>query len=46
MLLLGWVALATLAAQPVALLFLVSVQGTLSFALGGTLIARVLSWRQ
>ncbi|GAA2724955.1 MFS transporter [Actinocorallia aurantiaca] len=42
MLLLGWVALAILAAQPVALLLLVFVQGALSFALGGTLIARVL----
>ncbi|MEU4565558.1 Cmx/CmrA family chloramphenicol efflux MFS transporter [Micromonospora sp. NPDC023956] len=42
LLLLGWVALATLAAQPVALLLLVFVQGTLSFALGSTLIARVL----
>ena len=42
LLLLGWFALATLAAQPVALLLLVFVQGTLSFALGSTLIARVL----
>ncbi|WP_043536533.1 Cmx/CmrA family chloramphenicol efflux MFS transporter [Saccharomonospora cyanea] len=42
MLLLGWVALATLAIQPVALLLLVFVQGALSFALGSTLIARVL----
>jgi DHA1 family chloramphenicol resistance protein-like MFS transporter len=42
LLLLGWVALATLAAQPVALLILVFVQGALSFALGSTLIARVL----
>jgi len=42
LLLLGWVALATLAAQPVALLLLVFVQGMLSFALGSTLIARVL----
>ncbi|PWU56114.1 chloramphenicol efflux pump [Micromonospora sp. S4605] len=41
-LLLGWVAMATLAAQPVALLSLVFVQGTLSFAVGSTLIARVL----
>ncbi|MEU7589640.1 Cmx/CmrA family chloramphenicol efflux MFS transporter [Micromonospora sp. NPDC049230] len=41
-LLLGWVALTTLAAQPVALLLLVFVQGTLSFAVGSTLIARVL----
>ncbi|MER7894088.1 Cmx/CmrA family chloramphenicol efflux MFS transporter [Micromonospora sp. NPDC094482] len=42
LLLLGWVALATLAARPVALLLLVFVQGMLSFALGSTLIARVL----
>ncbi|MET8322916.1 Cmx/CmrA family chloramphenicol efflux MFS transporter [Micromonospora sp. NPDC005189] len=42
LLLLGWVALATLAAQPVVLLLLVFVQGMLSFALGSTLIARVL----
>ncbi|MEV4845438.1 Cmx/CmrA family chloramphenicol efflux MFS transporter [Micromonospora matsumotoense] len=41
-LLLGWFALATLAAQPVALLLLAFVQGALSFALGSTLIARVL----
>ncbi|GAA5193405.1 MFS transporter [Rugosimonospora acidiphila] len=42
LLLLGWVALAALAAQPVALLLLVFAQGTLCFALGSTLIARVL----
>ncbi|MFC0505135.1 Cmx/CmrA family chloramphenicol efflux MFS transporter [Micromonospora costi] len=42
LLLLGWVALAALAAQPVAFLLLVFVQGALSFALGSTLIARVL----
>jgi len=42
MLLLGWVAMATLAAQPVTFLVLVFVQGALSFALGSTLIARVL----
>ncbi|RKN26124.1 Cmx/CmrA family chloramphenicol efflux MFS transporter [Micromonospora musae] len=42
LLLLGWVALAGLAVQPVALLLLAFVQGTLSFALGSTLIARVL----
>ncbi|WP_328608681.1 MFS transporter [Amycolatopsis sp. NBC_00345] len=41
-LLLGWLALAVLAAHPVALLILVFVQGALSFALGSTLIARVL----
>ncbi|MDO3702815.1 MFS transporter [Micromonospora sp. C28SCA-DRY-2] len=41
-LLLGWVAMATLAARPVAVLLLVLVQGTLSFAVGSTLIARVL----
>ncbi|MFJ6676580.1 Cmx/CmrA family chloramphenicol efflux MFS transporter [Actinosynnema sp. NPDC091369] len=38
----GWVALAVAAEQPVALLVLVFAQGALSFALGGTLIARVL----
>lgn len=42
MLSLGWVTLAIAAAQPVALLILVFVQGALSFAVGGTLIARVL----
>jgi DHA1 family chloramphenicol resistance protein-like MFS transporter len=42
LLLLGWLALAVLAADPVALLILVFVQGALSFALGSTLIARVL----
>ncbi|MEU5990919.1 Cmx/CmrA family chloramphenicol efflux MFS transporter [Spirillospora sp. NPDC047418] len=42
LLLLGWAALGTLAANPVALLVLVFVQGALSFALGSTLIARVL----
>ncbi|MBO0678814.1 MFS transporter [Mycolicibacterium sp. S2-37] len=42
LLLLGWLALATLAAQPVALLVLVFVLGALSFAVGSTLIARVL----
>ncbi|WP_027943457.1 Cmx/CmrA family chloramphenicol efflux MFS transporter [Amycolatopsis taiwanensis] len=42
LLLLGWIALAALAAHPVALLGLVFVQGALSFALGSTLIARVL----
>ncbi|MGC5052445.1 Cmx/CmrA family chloramphenicol efflux MFS transporter [Micromonospora sp. DT48] len=41
-LLLGWVAMASLAARPMALLPLVFVQGALSFALGSTLIARVL----
>jgi DHA1 family chloramphenicol resistance protein-like MFS transporter len=41
-LLLGWVAVATVAAQPGALLVLVFVQGALSFAVGSTLIARVL----
>lgn len=40
--LLGWLALAVLAAHPVALLCLVFVQGGLSFALGSTLIARML----
>ncbi|MCO5998881.1 Cmx/CmrA family chloramphenicol efflux MFS transporter [Actinoallomurus rhizosphaericola] len=42
LLLLGWIALATLAAHPGALFVLVFAQGALSFALGGTLIARVL----
>ncbi len=39
--LLGWIALAVLAAHPVALLVLVLVQGVFSFTLGSTLIARV-----
>ncbi|MDH6624838.1 DHA1 family chloramphenicol resistance protein-like MFS transporter [Streptomyces sp. LBL] len=42
LLLLGWPALAVLADKPVALLALVFVQGALSFALGSTLITRVL----
>jgi DHA1 family chloramphenicol resistance protein-like MFS transporter len=42
LLLIGWPALAVLADRPVALLVLVFVQGALSFALGGTLITRVL----
>jgi MFS transporter, DHA1 family, chloramphenicol resistance protein len=42
LLLLGWLTMAALAASPVALLALVFVQGALSFALGSTLIARVL----
>lgn len=42
LLLLGWITLAILAARPVALLVLVFVQGALSFALGSTLITRVL----
>jgi DHA1 family chloramphenicol resistance protein-like MFS transporter len=42
LLLIGWPALAALADKPVALFVLVFVQGTLSFALGGTLITRVL----
>ncbi|MET7640721.1 Cmx/CmrA family chloramphenicol efflux MFS transporter [Streptomyces sp. NPDC005438] len=41
-LLLGWPALALLAERPVPLLLWVGVQGALSFALGGTLITRVL----
>lgn len=41
-LLIGWPALAALADVPVALFTLVFVQGALSFALGSTLIARVL----
>jgi len=42
LLLIGWPALALLADEPVALLALVFVQGALSFALGSTLITRVL----
>ncbi|MFF4912153.1 Cmx/CmrA family chloramphenicol efflux MFS transporter [Streptomyces tendae] len=42
LLLVGWLALAVLADRPVALLTVVFVQGALSFALGSTLIARVL----
>jgi DHA1 family chloramphenicol resistance protein-like MFS transporter len=42
MLLLGWIVLAILAAHPAALLILVFVQGVLAFAVGSTLIARVL----
>ena len=42
LLLLGWVTLAVTATSPFALLTLALVQGALSFALGATLIARVL----
>ncbi|MFB7997182.1 Cmx/CmrA family chloramphenicol efflux MFS transporter [Streptomyces sp. NPDC056002] len=42
LLLVGWPALAVLADNPVALCTLVFVQGALSFALGSTLITRVL----
>ncbi|MGW3268537.1 Cmx/CmrA family chloramphenicol efflux MFS transporter [Streptomyces sp. NPDC001056] len=42
LLLVGWPALAALAHRPVALLTLVFAQGALSFALGSTLITRVL----
>jgi DHA1 family chloramphenicol resistance protein-like MFS transporter len=42
LLLLGWVALARLAAHPVALLSLVFTQGALAFAVGTTLITRVI----
>jgi DHA1 family chloramphenicol resistance protein-like MFS transporter len=42
LLLIGWPTLAVLADQPVALLTLAFVQGALSFALGSTLITRVL----
>ncbi|WP_217250708.1 Cmx/CmrA family chloramphenicol efflux MFS transporter [Streptomyces sp. AC602_WCS936] len=42
LLLIGWPALAVLADEPVALFLLVFVQGALSFALGSTLITRVL----
>jgi DHA1 family chloramphenicol resistance protein-like MFS transporter len=38
----GWLALALLAAHPVPLLVLILVQGVLAFAVGSTLIARVL----
>ncbi|MFE6227984.1 Cmx/CmrA family chloramphenicol efflux MFS transporter [Streptomyces sp. NPDC057854] len=41
-LLAGWLALAALADRPAALLALLFVQGALSFALGATLIARIL----
>ncbi|MGW4821735.1 Cmx/CmrA family chloramphenicol efflux MFS transporter [Streptomyces sp. NPDC004227] len=42
LLLIGWPALAVLADEPVALFALAFVQGALSFALGSTLITRVL----
>ncbi len=42
LLLVGWPALAATADEPIALLALVLVQGALSFALGSTLITRVL----
>jgi MFS transporter, DHA1 family, chloramphenicol resistance protein len=42
LLLIGWPALAMLAEQQIALLALVFVQGALSFAVGSTLITRVL----
>ncbi|MEV6393418.1 Cmx/CmrA family chloramphenicol efflux MFS transporter [Streptomyces sp. NPDC051907] len=42
LLLIGWPALAMLANEPIALFTLVFVQGALSFALGSTLITRVL----
>ncbi|BCI53254.1 hypothetical protein NIIDNTM18_25320 [Mycolicibacterium litorale] len=42
LLLLGWLALALVATQPVLLMTLVFVQGVLAFAVGSTLIARVL----
>ena len=42
LLLIGWPTLAMLANEPVALFILVFVQGALSFALGSTLITRVL----
>jgi DHA1 family chloramphenicol resistance protein-like MFS transporter len=42
LLLVGWPALAVLADEPIGLLVLVFVQGALSFALGSTLITRVL----
>lgn len=42
LLLFGWIGLAALAAHPVALLILVFIQGMSAFAVGSTLIARVL----
>ncbi|WP_369193121.1 Cmx/CmrA family chloramphenicol efflux MFS transporter [Streptomyces djakartensis] len=42
LLLVGWPALAVLADEPVALFILLFVQGALSFAVGSTLVARVL----
>ncbi|MCV7173698.1 MFS transporter [Mycobacterium manitobense] len=42
LLLLGWVAMATLATEPATLVLSVFVQGALSFGVGSTLIARVL----
>ncbi|GAA0923803.1 Cmx/CmrA family chloramphenicol efflux MFS transporter [Streptomyces thermoalcalitolerans] len=42
LLVIGWSALAVLANEPIALFALVFVQGALSFALGSTLITRVL----
>lgn len=42
MLLLGWIAMAAFATHPVVLLSLVLVQGILGFAVGSTLISRVL----
>ncbi|UFU06121.1 Cmx/CmrA family chloramphenicol efflux MFS transporter [Ruania halotolerans] len=42
LLLIGWVAMATMADAPVALLTLALVQGMLSFAVGSTFITRVL----
>ncbi|WP_101844648.1 Cmx/CmrA family chloramphenicol efflux MFS transporter [Zhihengliuella sp. ISTPL4] len=38
----GWIVLAAVASQPIALLILVFVQGLVSFGVGSTLIARVL----
>lgn len=43
LLLLGWITTALVADQPIPLLALVLLQGTLSFGVGTTLIARVLS---
>ncbi|MCZ8381163.1 MFS transporter [Mycobacterium sp. CPCC 205372] len=42
LLLLGWVAMASVATEPAALVLSVFVQGALSFGVGSTLIARVL----
>jgi DHA1 family chloramphenicol resistance protein-like MFS transporter len=38
----GWIVLAAVSSHPIALLALICVQGFLSFAVGGTLITRVL----
>lgn len=45
-LLVGWLVLGATATQPVALLVLVFVQGALSFAVGSTLIGRIMATTQ